>query len=68
MATVKDPGWSVEVYEVGTHEGLPYLAMEFMDKGSLALVLANSPLAPSHAARRCLVPGSARPLTYTANR
>src|SRR5207249_811198 len=41
----------VEVYEVGTADnGLPYLAMEFMDKGNLALALAGKPLPPLLAA------------------
>ncbi len=40
----------VEVYEVGIYEGLPYLAMEFMDRGNLATALAGTPQPPRAAA------------------
>ena len=40
----------VEVYEVGLYEGLPYLAMEFMDRGNLAAALGSAPQPPRFAA------------------
>src|SRR5262249_4332358 len=40
----------VEVYEVGSTGGLPYLAMEFMGQGSLARALGGAPLPPRYAA------------------
>jgi serine/threonine protein kinase/tetratricopeptide (TPR) repeat protein len=40
----------VRIYEVGAVSGLPYLALEFMDRGSLAPCLAGKPLSPRHAA------------------
>jgi WD40 repeat protein len=41
----------VQIYEVGEQDGLPYLALEFIDGPSLSQVLSNGPLAPSDAAR-----------------
>jgi serine/threonine-protein kinase len=40
----------VQIYDVGEHEGLPYLALEFCPGGSLASRLAGSPLPPREAA------------------
>jgi WD40 repeat protein len=40
----------VQIYEVGSAAGLPYLALEWMDGGSLAQVLGGRPLAPRAAA------------------
>jgi serine/threonine-protein kinase len=40
----------VQVYDVGTHEGQPFMALEFVD-GSLARTLAGMPLPPRHAAQ-----------------
>jgi serine/threonine protein kinase/WD40 repeat protein len=40
----------VEIYEVGTHEGLPYLVMEFMDLGNLTQALKGTSLPPPLAA------------------
>ncbi len=34
----------VQVYEVGTAHGVPYLALEWMDRGTLAQALAGGPL------------------------
>jgi serine/threonine protein kinase/WD40 repeat protein len=40
----------VQIYEVGQLNRIPFLALEFMDRGSLASCLAGKPLAPHHAA------------------
>src|SRR5262249_43749027 len=40
----------VQVYEFGTHAGLPYFALEFCPGGSLATLLAGTPLPPDRAA------------------
>lgn len=40
----------VQVYEVGTHEGRPFLVMEYCVGGSLAERLRNGPLTPHEAA------------------
>jgi WD40 repeat protein len=40
----------VQIYEVGSAAGLPYLALEWMDGGSLAQALGGRPLAPRAAA------------------
>ncbi len=40
----------VRVYEAGEQDGQPYLAMEYVDGGTLAQVLAGTPLAPPVAA------------------
>jgi WD40 repeat protein len=40
----------VQIHEVGEHEGLPYLALEYCDGGSLARKLAGTPLQPAAAA------------------
>jgi hypothetical protein len=49
IAAVKHPG-IVQVYEFGTHEGVPYFSLEFCDGGSLAARLADNPLPPAEAA------------------
>ncbi len=41
----------VQVYEVGTHQGLPYFSLEFCGGGSLKNRLAGTPLPPRKAAR-----------------
>jgi serine/threonine protein kinase len=43
----------VQIYEVGSVEGMPYLALEYMDGGSLAQALNGTPL-PSRAAAELL--------------
>jgi hypothetical protein len=40
----------VEVHEVGEQNGLPYVALEFMDRGSLADALGGSQMPPRYAA------------------
>lgn len=39
-----DHGNVVSIYHVGTHEGLPYLVMEYVDEGSLAERIDASPI------------------------
>ncbi len=41
----------VQIFEVGDHEGRPYLALEYLDGGSLAAKLGLAPLSPREAAR-----------------
>jgi serine/threonine-protein kinase len=41
----------VQVFEVGEVDGLPFLALEFVDGGTLAQRLASDPLPPRDAAR-----------------
>jgi hypothetical protein len=40
----------VQIYDVGEHAGLPYLALEYCDGGSLAGRLGGTPLTPAQAA------------------
>jgi serine/threonine-protein kinase len=40
----------VQVFEVGEHQDLPFLALEFCGGGSLAMKLAGTPLPPKEAA------------------
>jgi serine/threonine protein kinase len=40
----------VEIYRVGEHDGVPFLALEFLEKGSLDKTLTGVPLAPRQAA------------------
>ena len=41
----------VQVHEVGLHEGLPYLSLEYVDGGSLDRRLSGNPFAPRDAAQ-----------------
>jgi serine/threonine-protein kinase len=41
----------VQVHEVGEYDGLPYLALEYVDGGTLAQVLADAPLPPVEVAK-----------------
>ncbi len=54
----------VQVFEVGEHQGLPYLALEYCDGGSLADQLKGTPLPPREAA--ALIETAAR-ATHTAH-
>jgi tetratricopeptide (TPR) repeat protein len=56
----------VQIYEVGEHAGLPYLALELVDGGSLAAQLRREPLAPRHAAE--LVATLARAVQHAHSR
>jgi PAS domain S-box-containing protein len=49
IARLQHPNF-VQIYEVGTSEGRPYLALEFVDGESLAARLSNVSLAPREAA------------------
>ena len=40
----------VEIFRVGEHEGMPFLALEFLEKGSLDKTLTGVPLPPREAA------------------
>jgi serine/threonine protein kinase len=50
VARLQHPG-IVQIFEVGQHEGLPFLALEYCAGGSLHRKLAGSPLPPGEAAR-----------------
>jgi WD40 repeat protein/tRNA A-37 threonylcarbamoyl transferase component Bud32 len=49
VARLRHPG-VVQIYDVGEHAGLPYLALEYCDGGSLADRLGGTPLPPTQAA------------------
>jgi WD40 repeat protein len=50
VAHLKHPN-IVQIYDVGEHEGHPYLALEFIPGGTLARRLAGKPQPPEQAAR-----------------
>jgi hypothetical protein len=50
IAAVKHPG-IVQVFDFGTHEGLPFFSLEFCEGGSLAARLADNPLPARQAAQ-----------------
>jgi tetratricopeptide (TPR) repeat protein len=56
----------VQIHEVGHHEGLPYLSLEFVDGGSLAQRLDGTPMAADRAAR--LVQTLARAMEHAHRR
>jgi serine/threonine protein kinase len=50
VASLQHPN-IVQIYEIGEREGCPYLALEFVNGGSLAQALASQPLPPRDAAQ-----------------
>jgi tetratricopeptide (TPR) repeat protein len=50
VARLQHPG-IVQVFEIGRHQGLPFLALEYCAGGSLYRKLAGTPLPPREAAR-----------------
>jgi serine/threonine-protein kinase len=49
----------VQIFEVGEHEGRPFFTMEYIDGGSLARRLSDTPLEPTEAAQLLLTLASA---------
>jgi serine/threonine protein kinase len=49
VARLRHPG-VVQIYDFGDHEGLPYLALEYCEGGSLATKVNGTPLPPRQAA------------------
>jgi serine/threonine protein kinase len=56
----------IQIYEVGECAGQPYVALEFVDGGSLAQKFAGAPLPPQHAAT--LLETLARAMHYAHQR
>jgi tetratricopeptide (TPR) repeat protein len=52
VARLQHPG-IVQIYEIGEHQGRPFLALEYCPGGSLAARLGGNPLPPVVAARAC---------------
>lgn len=50
LAKIQHPN-IVQVYDVGTHQGHPYIALEYVEGGNLAEKLKNTPQPPRAAAR-----------------
>jgi WD40 repeat protein len=50
VARLQHPG-IVQIHEVGEHDGLPWIALEFIAGGTLARKLAGTPQSPQEAAR-----------------
>jgi tetratricopeptide (TPR) repeat protein len=50
VARLQHPG-IVQIFEIGQHEGVPFLALEYCAGGSLHRKLAGTPLPPGEAAR-----------------
>jgi serine/threonine protein kinase len=65
VARLQDPH-IVQIFEVGEHEGRPYLALEYADGGSLAPQVAGTPQPPRPAAQ--LVQTLARALHHAHQR
>jgi serine/threonine-protein kinase len=56
----------VQIYEIGSHDGLPYLSLEFVDGGSLSDKVHRQPQPPREAAH--LVETLARAMAYAHER
>jgi serine/threonine protein kinase/Tfp pilus assembly protein PilF len=56
----------VQIYETGQHNGLPFMALEFVEAGSLARKIKDAPLAAAEAAR--VVEQLARGMAYAHSR
>ena len=61
VARLKHPH-IVPIYEIGEEDGLPFLALEFVEGGNLAQALAARPMAPDEAAR--MIETLARTMDY----
>jgi WD40 repeat protein len=53
VAQLHDPG-IVQIFEVGEQAGCPYLALEYVNGGSLAQQINGTPMPPQHAAQLIL--------------
>jgi serine/threonine protein kinase len=58
IARMQHPG-IVQVFEIGEHDGKPFMALEFCGGGSLDALLAKNPLAPKQAAKLVQTPAEA---------
>lgn len=56
----------VQIYDVGEENGIPYMALEFVDGGTLARAIALKPMTPADAA--VLVETLARAVAYAHSR
>jgi serine/threonine-protein kinase len=57
----------VQIHEVGTHDGLPFCALEFVEGGTLAQKLKERPLPPREAARLVETLAGAMHLAHSRN-